>query len=172
MPRVTKLIPLLGIASMALVMFDLPGRRGVVSVAILSLCIVVLLRPGVASALALGAAALTTGVSLLLSANRFEGAAGFLADAAVMCALGVLSLLAAWRASREGESARQGFRPVLGALLLSLALGGFMLARMVRHGLGGAWFLLDETVIAPLIALAATLVWRVRTSSRSGRSIF
>jgi hypothetical protein len=89
-----------------------------------------------------------------------------------MCASGVVSLLAAWRASREGESAQQGFRPVLAALLLSLTLGGVMFARMLRHGLGGASFLLDETVIAPLVALAATLVWRVGTSSRSGRSIF
>jgi tetratricopeptide (TPR) repeat protein len=169
-PRVTKLIPLLGIASVALVMFDLPGRRGVVSVAMLSLCIVVLLRPGVASALALGAAALTTGASLLLTAKRVEGPAGSLADAAVMCTLGVLSLLAAWRASLEGESAQQGFRLVLAALLLSLGLGGIMLARMVRHGLGGASFLLDETVIAPLVALAATLVWRVTTSSRPAKA--
>jgi hypothetical protein len=169
-PRVTKLIPLLGIASMTLVMFDLPGRRGVVSIAMLSLCIIVLLRPGVVSALALGTAALTTGVSLLLAANRFGGAARSLADAAVMCALGVVSLLAAWRASREGESARQGFRPVLAALLLSLALDGLMLARMARHGLRGSWFLLDEPVLASLVALAAALVWRVRTSPRVAKA--
>jgi hypothetical protein len=30
------------------------------------------------------------------------------------------------------------------------------------HGLGSASFLLDETIIAPLVTLAPTLVWRVR----------
>ena len=55
----------------------------------------------------------------------------------------------------------------MAALLLSLALDGFMVARLARHGLGGAWFFLDQTLLASLVALAAALVWRVRTSSRA-----
>jgi hypothetical protein len=170
--RVTKWIPLVGIAGGLLILLDAPGRAELVTFPTMLLILATLLRPGVAATLAMGTAVLVGAmVAALASApllDEVEPATQFVADQLVVCAFGGLSLFGAWLASRARPRARDGLRLVVGMLAAALAFDLFLSARLAARGFELWWAVRAPAVAGSAAALVAVFVWRARPGLRHG----
>jgi tetratricopeptide (TPR) repeat protein len=163
--RVTKWLPAIGIAAMAAIMLGVPAARSLVGVTMMSAFVAILLRPGVASALALGTTAVIWAVPWPYWHRGWHvhlfGDAG-IAGKGMLLGVAVVSVAGAWFAAREGR-ARDGVRFTVGLLVATLILDVALAAALF---LVGRSFDPSELVCA-VAALVAVLAWS-RLRARRG----
>ena len=163
--RVTKWLPAIGVAAMATIMLGVPAARSLVSVTMMSAFIAILVRPGVASSLAVGTTAVMSAVPWP-SWHRGWYVHGFgdrwIARGGMLLGVAVLSLAGAWFAARE-ERARDGVRFTVGLLVAALALEVLLAAALFLFGRS---FNPREPVCA-VVALVAVLAWSRRGAHRA-----
>ena len=155
--RVTKWLPAIGVAVMLMIMLGVPAARHLVSITLLSAVIAIVVRPGVASALAVGTAVVfkMPPYPVWYGAWHFQSQGdGWLAREGMLAAVGVLSLTGAWFAARERHP-RAGLRVTVGLLVTSLAIEVLLAVVLLVRG----QFFHPRDLVSASAALLAVLAW-------------